>query len=777
MTRILALVWLAAVCLAGGYLTWRVASGLTFRTDILALLPRDERDPAWQGATDALTQAISGRIVLLVGDSDQAIARSAATSLTARIAESGVAVPIQTGTDTNRLRQLGAHYFPYRNGLLSEADRQALHDGRADAIAMRALSQVFGMIGVADGALVQRDPFLTLPAFFADLPLPYSRLAPDRGMLSTTENGIHWVFIAARITGEPYALAVQNTLGAAIDHEMADHPGLRLLRLGAPFFAKAGADQAMRETSSIGIISTIGTVLVVLAAFRALAPLWLSLLTIGVGVLTAVSASLLIFQELHVGALLFGVSLIGVAVDYSLQYCTETFGSPAPPRARLRRVFGGIALGTATTIVGYLTLLLAPFPGLHQIAAFSAIGLAGAWLTVVLWLPALDRSPPARHGKRMLAIAAAFLAFWTVPHAAKWRNAILCLIILLGIAGLPALRADDDIRNMQSLSPDLLEQQRHVQALIGGTTDNRFFLIRARDTETALRLEETLGQNLRPLLAAQTLGGFGALAQFVPSAQRQAENRLLVRRELGGARLVEQAARLSLPDVPAAPDDGAPFLTPAEAIGPDGPFAFLSLLILPSGRDSVLHAVTLEGVRDPARVAAAAKDLEGVHFVDPTGDFSRLLGQYRLRAVILLAVSAALMAPLLVWRYGWRHGAWVFLPPVLAAVLTIPLRALGGASFNFFDAMALILILSVGMDYAVFCAESQSERQPVTVLAVLLAASTALMSFGLLALSQVTAVSHFGATMTVGILLALLLAPLACRRRALFPAGPDNLAT
>ena len=122
------------------------------------------------------------------------------------------------------------------------------------------------------------------------------------------------------------------------------------------------------------------------------------------------------------------------------------------------------------------------------------------------------------------------------------------------------------------------------------------------------------------------------------------------------------------------------------------------------------------------------------------------------------------MAPLLVWRYGWRHGAWGFLPPALAAVLTVPLRALGGANFNFFDAMGLVLVLSVGMDYAVFCAESLGERRPVTVLAVLLAASTALMSCGLLALSQAAAVSHFGATMTVGILLSLMFAPLACRR-------------
>jgi predicted exporter len=49
----------------------------------------------------------------------------------------------------------------------------------------------------------------------------------------------------------------------------------------------------------------------------------------------------------------------------------------------------------------------------------------------------------------------------------------------------------------------------------------------------------------------------------------------------------------------------------------------------------------------------------------------------------------------------------------------------------------------------------------VTMLAVVLAAGTALLSFGLLAMSEVAAVRSFGSTMALGILLAFLLAPMA----------------
>ena len=768
MIRALALAWLLVVTAAGAYLTWRIDAGLVFRTDLLALLPRDEHDTVWQGAAGTLTRALSSRVVLLVGDTDHDAARSAAAALSARLVAAGIAKPVTGGIDRARLQQIGALYLPYRHGLLSADDRAALLSGHADEVAMRALSRVFGFVGLTDGGLVRQDPFLTLPSFFADLPLPLSKLTPDGGGLAADEGDVRWFLVAVQLTGEPYAMAEQNRLTALIGDEMAHqtaaHPGLRLQRLGAAFFAKAGADEAMRETSAIGILSTIGTILVVLAAFRALAPLCLSLLVIGVGVLTALSASLLIFQELHVGALLFGVSLIGVAVDYSLQYCAETFGRPAPPRVRLARVLTGISIGTATTVIGYLTLLLAPFPGLHQIAAFSAVGLVGAWLTVVLWLPMLDRSAPARHGRRMLAGASAFLAFWHADRNAWPRRGLLAMLGLAAAFGLPRIHADDDIRRMQSLSPALLAEQQHVQALIGSATSNQFFLVRAADTEAALRLEEALAARLAPLVRDHALDGFQSLARFAPSAARQRENRALVRAELGGPRLEVQAKRLHLIAVPAPLGDDAPFLTVGDVLLPDVPFGFLSLLRLSDTPRAVLHVVMLDGVRDPRRVAAAAAGLDGVRFTDPAADFSVLLGQYRDRAMLLLALSAGLMAPLLVWRHGWRRGLRVMVPPLIAVALAVPLRAAGGAAFSFFDAMALVLVLSIGVDYAVFRAESDGERQPITMLAVILAAGTALMSFGLLAMSGAAAVHDFGATMLVGILLALLFAPLARRR-------------
>jgi predicted exporter len=133
--------------------------------------------------------------------------------------------------------------------------------------------------------------------------------------------------------------------------------------------------------------------------------------------------------------------------------------------------------------------------------------------------------------------------------------------------------------------------------------------------------------------------------------------------------------------------------------------------------------------------------------------------------VILVALSALLMLPLIAWRYGARSGWWVALPPIASAAATPALLALLGLPFTFFGAMALVLVLSIGFDYAVFCAEDGRQREAVTTLSVALAALTTQLSFGLLAFSNVSAIASFGATVLCGITLAFLLAPLAGRAR------------
>jgi predicted exporter len=425
--------------------------------------------------------------------------------------------------------------------------------------------------------------------------------------------------------------------------------------------------------------------------------------------------------------------------------------------ARLRRVIAGVALGLGTTLIGYLTFLLTPFPLLQQISAFSACGLIGSCLTVALFYPELDRGGPVRHGTRLVTLAGGHWAFWQSPRwrVPRWLALLLCLG--LGIAGLGVLQVDDDIRHMQSLSPALKIEEQRIQSLTGSGAGTQFLLIDGADEEALLETEERLAPTLAEAERDGLLAGAQTVAQFVPSLARQRDNRRLVQEALYGPYLADYRGQLGFTGT-IDPGMDAPFLVPA-ALPRQGPLALAASLILEDG-GRLRHLALLQGVGDSEALRARIRD-PNVRLVSPAEDYSRLFAKYRERAVVLLALSAVLMLPMLVWRYGWLDALRVMAPSLAALLLAPPIAALFGVRFTFFNAIALVLVLSIGVDYAVFCRETAGARKPVTMLAVALAALCTILSFGLLALSRVFAVSSFGVTMLIGIALAFLLAPAA----------------
>ncbi len=755
--------WLAVVALAAGHLCYRFASGITLESNILALLPRAERDAGMQTIQDKLTESFSRRVVFLVGDISRDKAAAAARQLSVTLERSGMIASLTSRVDMDAQRYIGTAYHPYRLGLLSEADRAHLNAGDGKAVVSRALSILYGPGGLADSRLIARDPFLLMPSFLMGLPFPQSRLALDGDDLSVREGAITYVLVSANLAGHPYAMKLQNAFDAVVSGAIATlkikTPDLTVLRTGPVFYAHDSSQEAMNETSIIGIASVVGTLALIFTVFHGFRPIVLGFVAIGTGVLCAFLGTLLIFGQIHVVALLFGVSLIGISVDYSLQYFCEYFDAGAPdPKARLRRVLPGVAMGLVTTLIGYFTLLLAPFPGLRQVATFSLIGLAASCLTVVLWYPPLDGRWAPSPDNRFVKLAALHWTFWEKPKLRWARIAIVAICGFAALLGLSHFRTDDDIRHLQSLSSDLKRQETEVESLTGTSSATQFLLVRGASEEALLETEERLVDRLSELKDKRALGGFTAVSQFVPSIARQRENRALVRQRLMAPYLADYLRQVGYEG---AIDDAAPegFLTPGD-MPKVGPLAVLSMLDIANAGHPA-HVVLLHGIKDIAAVSAAIAGLPGVNLVSPTDDWSRLFADYRRYAIALLALSALLMYPLLAWRYGLGRGLRVLVPSLAAVALAPPLAALAGVTFTFFNAMALVLVLSVGVDYSVFCNETFGVRKPVTTLAIALAALSTILSFGMLALSRVFAVHAFGITMLIGIILAFLFAPAA----------------
>ncbi|WP_374650813.1 MMPL family transporter [Dongia sp.] len=752
LARLGAALWLLIVLITAGYLGSQALRGIAFRTDLLSLLPADETAQESHTVATNLMTGAAKRFVLLVGHVDRTVARMAAAELERSLGEAGLArVRETTGDQSNAM---GAFYLPYAGSLLAPGDRALLAAGKSDRVAKRALAQIYGVGGFANGRLLMQDPFLLFPAFLASLPAPLSRLTVDEGRLAVKADGLNWILVSGEVDGDPYALDVQDRFLGVLEGKTGQlsgqHPGLAVKRAGAIFFAAAGSQSGLKETSTLGTISMVGTALLLIGAFRRVGPLLMNLLAVAIGIGAGLAANLWLFGEIHIATLLFGVGLTGVAVDYGIHYSATVF-DPLQPTSwqRLRTVLPGISIGLTTTLIGYAILLMAPFPALRQVALFSIVGLAASFFTVILWFPFLDRGKAPGYGRHLLRLANCFWRIW--ENARLRRVCWLGLAVLtgLGAVGFTRLHIDDDVRRMQSLSPDLVAQQDDIQRLAGIGATLQFVLVEAADDEIALQRSEAVSAILDNLQGDGVLGAHRGPADFVPSLARQAENRQLVQR----LDWVAQATQLGLAshEKPVAKE-----MILQDALE-GGALPFLREWVLGPGR----HVIALDDVEMPETLHEALANLEGVRYLDPAGDFTERLGTYRHRALWLIGLSALLMIVPLGWRYGLKGGVIVLLPSLAALILAPALVAVSGEGISFFHVMGLILVLAIGVDYATFCAETDLAHRPVTMLAVMLDVVTTLLSFGLLAFSSVFAVHAFGLTMLIGILIAFLLAPLA----------------
>jgi predicted exporter len=748
-----------------------LARGAPLQTNLLALLPPTERSAAAEHAVAAMHDAAANRAVFLVGHHDPAAARQAARRFAAELEASRAFTRVQLEVPLADPRSLVRASLVFRFGLLADADRVALKEGGFDPEQwlVRRLNDPL-RFSAAGGLAI--DPFGFFDRYLASLPYGNLRLElDDRLLVARPESGDGlYVLVSAELPGSAYDDRVQAPVIAAVAQAEAKLPqGVELLRTGAIFFAADARSAAQREVDLIGIGSVAGIVLLLLAVFRSLRPLLLGLLTVCIGLAAAVSITILAYGELHLLTLVFGASLIGEAIDYSIQYFGAYAGAGQSwdPQRGIRLVRPGLTLALLTSLLGYSALLLLPFPAVKQIALFALVGLAAAYLSVVLLLPVLLRRPFPRDISSLTAPVGRFIEAWRARVSPRAGAALALAIALACVPGWLLLKRDDDVRSLSNRSPALLEQEAKIRSLTGFEIGTQFLLVEGESPEIVLQREERLAARLQELAAKGILSHYQAISSFVPSAARQAENRKLVREAVlaDGAQLERAFARVGLRKGVAAELERAYRESEGKLLRPEvwlaspaaAPFRQLWLGKSERGFASV---VVPFGVRNAQALAAAAGAVEGVTYLDKASSVSRLFRDYRNGFSYGLAAAIAVVLCVLARRYGWRGGAAVLLPALLGIAAALSLDGYSGVPMTLFSIMALMLVLGVGVNYAIFLVEGRG-REGSAFVAVLLSAATTLLSFGLLAFSGTPALAQFGKSLVAGIGIAVLLAPLA----------------
>lgn len=757
-----------------------VALRLAVVSDITQFLP-DGAGGDVHLARELATGELSRTMVLLLdaGDTDTAVraGRDFEAALRQEPRVGPALLFLDGGPPAGIEQALWEIYQPHRFGLLAadaEAAAARLSPAAIEAAVLHMKQRLALPISTMLSRVAPADPLLILPDLFERLLRGRGEgLRVVDGRFVTADGTAAVLFLATRAPssdGSVQAPLLQGVRAAfaAVDARFGGQ--LSLHQSGANRFAVRAEAAIRADIQRVSIGSSVGIAVLFVLLFRSLRLLLLVLPVLGAGFLSGTTACLLVFGEVHGLTLAFGAALIGVSVDYVVHFhCHHVFApEPSGPRATLRGIGSGLLLGAATTVVGFVALLVSDFPGLRQLAVFAAAGITAALLATVALLPGLAaRSPaPTAVSRWLVARLRALLA----PRR-RWLLALPAVLVAITAAvGVPQLRWNDALADLNRLDPQLQREDAAVRARVLRYEQRRLVIAVGTDVEQALQANDRVAGVLQQAQQRGELSGWRSLAQLLPSQRQQREVDAVVRQDdqlwprLQHA-LVEAGFRT---------DAFEPFhqalLQPAP---PPLRLADLEASALqPLVRPFVVHldegigcVSFLHELRDEAALRLALAAIPGARLIDIERSLSDAYGAYRQRLLSLWLCGMVAVLLLVALRHrALRPTAVAFLPAALAAAGTVGLLSLCGVELNMLSLVALLMVVSMGVDYGVFLAETGGEprRLDATHLAVFVAGVTTVLGFGLLAISRQPALSSLGLAAGTGVLLCLVLAPSLC---------------
>jgi predicted exporter len=753
---------------------WQWRHGPPVAANMLALLPKGASDQLVQQAEQRMQEPLNRELLLLVGHPE----RQQAIALVQRLGQQWQASPrferVQWRLDSD-LAALRQQLRSQRLALLPAADQRRLIEQPEIFVQQRA-AQLFDTFA-GFSLLPPEQDWLGLGARAQQALNPGSRIQADlgSGVLLLEEPGMTWALLRLRTLASAFDMQAPPAIAAAVAAARAQvtAEGGQLLAAGGVLYAAAGQAKATREVSWIGGGASLGTLLLLLLAFRR-ARVLLSLLPIGVALLAGCSACVLVFGQINALTLVLGASLIGVAADYPQHYLSKSWGDADwHSWSALRATLPGLTLSLGSNLVGYLALAFTPFPALTQIALFSAAGLVGAYLCSVCLLPAWLNGLRLRPPPGLLSFSRGLLALRARLLDQLGSAPLLGLLLLFCGGGLWQLHTQNDIRQWLGQEPQLLGEARRIAELTGQQPTSQFFLVRARDEAQLLERQAALSARLERAVAAGQLRGYRALSQLVAADSQLAPLRAALQRlpqhwqPLLAMGIPPAALQAELTELSAAPQ---PSLDQALA-GPLGePWR---PLWLGANADGVAGLVSLQGQADSALLPALAAGLDGVQLVDRLGELNGLFSATQLSAAQLKLISSAAILLLLCIPFGLAGALRVVCLPLLAALAALAGLGWLGQPLTLFSLFGLLLITAIGVDYAILMRENIG-GPAVSLLGTLLSALTSWLSFGLLLVSDTPAIANFGLAISLGLFFCFLLSPWASPRRAARPMRTSN---
>ena len=436
-------------------------------------------------------------------------------------------------------------------------------------------------------------------------------------------------------------------------------------------------------------------------------------------------------------------------------------------------------LGLWTSVCGFAALLFSGFAGLAQLGAFSIAGLLAAAFTTRYVITHLVPQGSAATGLRLrLAAFAKRAARWLAQPWARALGLAASVLAVLTLVLLPSPWHGD----LATLSPvGQLELQREaaLRADLGSAAPATLVIITASSEADALERAEAAGTRLESLVDRGVLQGYDSPAKLLPSPRQQLERRAaLPDAPTLQANLVAatsdgplQAARLQsfVQDVQAA--RGQAVLTRAALQGTPLASALDAMLLNATATRPWRALISVRGTAsgiDSAALRAALTDLPAAQVLNVKAELDALYQRYLRQAAWLATLGALAVVALLAFHLrDARRLLALCLPLAAAALIVVAALAAAGVSLGILHLVGLLLVVAIGSNYALFFdhLREHGQNDPDTLASLLLANLTTVLSFGLLALSGITALRSIGQVVAPGACLCLVLCAVFMARR------------
>ncbi len=622
----------------------------------------------------------------------------------------------------------------------------------------RILDQQDAVISIVDENLVMVDPLGSISNIFQYWKSEVS--AKKKHGVWFSEDGKE-TFILLRTSGGGFEIDKQEALIVKLKKLFGQIPGnnSQLNFSGPGFFAVDIRKKIQKDVTRLSVLAMILVGLFLLLVYRAITPLTYGMLPLASGIVAGISAVLFIFGSIHSITIAFGITLIGVTVDYPIHLFTHIKQRGSAEDA-IRDIWPTLRLGILTTAIGFTAMLLAGFEGLKQLAIFAIMGLIMAAITTRWFLPYVVNK--RYFYKPFLPLEKLSISLVTLAQKLRVFIILLTIAAVVLIFSRPSIM-DHDIKRLTPISSEKIQNDRRLRNLIGASNTRFLLTVTASDIETVLKTSEALVQPLKKLSKDGVISGFDMAARYLPSKKLQSQRQASI----------PQAATLRARF--AAATSGTPFnlqsfepfftnVMRAKTMAllsykkimqsPDSPISIKLKVLLQSDQSGWLALIPLQGVRDHQGIVdwLAGSSLAGVRLMDIRTESSSALASYANEALLWLAWGTLII--LLILLVGLRSipkVLRVIIPICISLVLTIGVWTAVGVKLNIFHLVSLLLVVGVGIDYALFFnRQSNQKDHTLDYVAIWVSNITTVIVFGLLYTAYPLVLQAIGGTVAMG---------------------------